>query len=187
MSVSTMYPTRPCGFLTSAVTAASASASVAEVTAWTRGRIESVFGSRRLLSAINAAATRSPSPTPVASRIAMWRTLADAPLRVDARIDTAKIAVINAGIASVLMMNQRERTRSRYSRLATTKSLPMAGHPCLDARRADTLEEDLMQRRLHELEPFYASTGFKKPVQQCLRISVRRELDLEVVVVVVHL
>jgi hypothetical protein len=42
-------------------------------------------------------------------------------------------------------MNQRERTRSRYSRFATVNSLSMSGHPRLDALRADTLKEDLMQ------------------------------------------
>ena len=58
----------------------------------------------------------------------------------------ANTAAINAGTASVITMNQRDRTRSRYSRLATMKIfLSMAGHPCLDARGADTLEEDLME------------------------------------------
>ena len=45
----------------------------------------------------------------------------------------------------MLTMNQRERTRSRYSRFATVNILSMAGHPCLDALGADTLEEDLVQ------------------------------------------
>jgi hypothetical protein len=51
----------------------------------------------------------------------------------------------NAGPSSVPMMNQRDRTRSRYSRLNTTISLPMSRHPLLDAARPDTLQEDLVQ------------------------------------------
>src|ERR1700749_3734795 len=94
---------------------------------------------------------------------------------------------ISAGTASVMTRNHRERTRSRYSRLATTKSLPMAGHPLLDARGADALQEDLVQRRLHELESFDAGARFDQPAQQHLRIGVGGELELEEIVGVIHL
>ena len=67
-------------------------------------------------------------------------------------------------------MNQRERTRSRYSRLATMKNfLSMAGHPRFDARGADALEEDLMERRLHQLEALDVRAGVDQPAQQHLR------------------
>ena len=67
------------------------------------------------------------------------------------------------GAERVLKMNHFERTRSRYSRLMTTKSLSMAGHPRLDARGADRVEEDLVERRLHELEALDDRAGVDEP------------------------
>ena len=57
---------------------------------------------------------------------------------------TTVISPRNTGPSTVAMMNHFERTRSRYSRLKTTKVLPMAAHPRFDAARADALQEDLM-------------------------------------------
>ena len=78
--------------------------------------------------------------------IVMWRTAFYAfPLDAAYAIMTEKPA-ITAGTSSVTAMNQRERTRSRYSRLATIKIfLSMTGHPRLDALGTDTLEEDLVK------------------------------------------
>src|SRR6185437_6828670 len=89
------------------------------------------------------------------------------------------------GTSSVTTMNQRERTRSRYSRFATTKNLSMAGHPRFDAGHADALNEYLMERRLHQLEALDQRAGIDQPVQQRLRIGLRCELQLEVVVSIV--
>src|SRR5215831_18536024 len=87
-----------------------------------------------------------------------------------------------------MIMNARVRTRSRYSRLATMRTfLSMARHPRLDARGADTLEEDLMERRLHQLEPLDVRARVDQPTEQELRIGVRCELQLEEVVAVVDL
>ena len=58
---------------------------------------------------------------------------------------TRNEAVISTGMNSVMITNKRDRTRSRYSRFATTQNLSMAGHSRLDALGADTLEEDLME------------------------------------------
>src|SRR5262249_32161784 len=102
-------------------------------------------------------------------------------------IEIAKMAVINAGTPSVLRMNQRERTRSRYSRFATVSSLSMAGHPRLDARGADTLKEDLMERGLHQLEAIDARARLNEALQQHLRVRVGRGLALEEFVVGVQL
>ena len=62
------------------------------------------------------------------------------------------IAAKNTGPKIVVKMNYFDRTRSRYSRLITTQSLSMACHPHFDAGGADFLEENLVQRRLHEFE-----------------------------------
>src|SRR5579885_2161928 len=97
-------------------------------------------------------------------------------------------AAINTGTSSVMMRNDFDRTRSKYSRFATTIILlAMSGQPRFDAGGADTLEEDLMQRGLHELEALDARARVDEPAQQDLRVRVRRELDLEIVVVVVEL
>jgi hypothetical protein len=61
----------------------------------------------------------------------------------------------------------------------------MTGHPRLDATRADTLEENLVQRRLHELEALDVRAGVDQAAQQKLRVGVRKKLELEIVRVVV--
>src|SRR5262245_28650164 len=188
LSSNTRYPTRCFGWRTSLIAADSAAGSSAAETTRTLGRMESVaFAPPRALSPISALAIRAPNPTPVASMIAMWRTLLDAPVRAIST-EAPKIAVINAGTASVPMMNQRERTRSRNSRFATMKILlSMARHPRLDASSADALQEDLMERRLHQLEPFDLRAAIDEPTQQNLRIRTWCQLQLEVVVGVIDL
>src|SRR4029079_5387039 len=92
------------------------------------------------------------------------------------------------GITSVKIRNVRERTRSRYSRLATMRILlAMAGHPGLDAARADTLDDDLGQRRLHALELLDVDAGVDQPAQEQVRGGFWRQRELEVVVGVVAL
>src|SRR3990172_4792384 len=86
----------------------------------------------------------------------------------------------------VVMMNHFVRTRSTYSRLITAQSLPMAGHPRLDARRADPFEEDLVQRRLHELEALDARARVHETLEQRLGIGAPLKRDLEEAVRVVH-
>src|SRR6185437_7920112 len=100
----------------------------------------------------------------------------------------ARMATARAGTASVPRMNHRERTRSMYSRFTTAISLlSMSGQPLLDARSADALQEDLVERRLHQLEAFDVRAGLEKSTKQYLRIGRRRELQLEVVVGVLQL
>src|SRR5258705_2498682 len=91
----------------------------------------------------------------------------------------------NTGPSSVPMMNQRERTRSRYSRLKTTNSLPMTAHSLLDPARADALEEDLVQRRQNELEPRDRHAGVDHATQHLLRVGAWRELQLVISIVVI--
>ena len=76
----------------------------------------------------------------------MWRTFDDAPLRAVMIDRDRHHGRHQRRHGNVITTNQRDRTRSRYSRLATMKIfLSMARHPRLDARGADTLEEDLME------------------------------------------
>jgi len=75
----------------------------------------------------------------------MFRDETLAALRAVTQAGIRKMAVMNTGTNSVITTNQRERTRSRYSRFATTQNLSMTGHPRLDALGADTLDENLME------------------------------------------
>src|SRR5689334_24757040 len=129
---------------------------------------------------------RSPSPEPVASMIVTWRMAVDAPLFAAIYSGNIVMPAMKTGINNVKARNVRERTRSRYSRLATMRIfLSMARHPRFDAARADALEEDLVQRGLHELEAFDVRACLDQPSQEKLRVGVRVELELEIVVAVV--
>src|SRR5512146_1889575 len=175
------------GSCTSAAAACSRAGISAGVTFNTRGATVSPAAGASVLSVISDLATRSPSPAPVASRIVMWRTEFDAPLREATYIGKSVAAAIRTGTSRVTATNQRERTRSMYSRLVTMNIfLSMAGHPRFDATRADALQEDFMERRLHQLEPLDVGAGIDQPAEQELRVGARRQLDLEKVRVVVE-
>src|SRR5512143_2826987 len=138
-------------------------------------------------SAYMALAIRSPRPVPVASRMRMWPSWLDTLPRAAIQIGKRKAPAMSTGTSSVIAMNHRERTRSRYSRLATTKILlSMARHPGFDAARADALYENLMQRRLHQLESLDARARVDQAAKQRLRIGAGRHLDLEESVVLVE-
>src|SRR5688572_33102840 len=95
-------------------------------------------------------------------------------------------AANSSGPKTVAMMNHLVRTRSMYSRLMTAQSLAMTRHPRLHAFGADLLEENLMQRRLHQLEPLHDGSAAHDRAQQLLRVGAGLELDLEEPVRVVH-
>src|SRR2546423_7643676 len=100
-------------------------------------------------------------------------------LRDASHAGTMIMALKKIGPKNVAIRNHFDRTRSRYSRLMTAQSLPMATHPLFDAGGADFLQEDLMQRRLDQLEPLHGDTRFHDPPEQCLRVGAWRKLDLE--------
>ena len=81
------------------------------------------------------------------------------------------ITIMNSGPRKVPTRNHLERTRSTYSRRITAQSLPMTAHPRLHARGADFLEENAVQRWLHQLEPVDARPGLDEPAQQLLRVG----------------
>src|SRR3954463_7168515 len=94
----------------------------------------------------------------------------------------------NTGPSSVPMRNHLDRMRSRYSRLNTTPSLrtsTLATHSLLDASGADFLKEDLMQRRLHQLEALNRRSACDDALQQHLRVGTRSELDFVKAILVV--
>src|SRR5688500_161810 len=84
------------------------------------------------------------------------------------------------------MMNARVCTRSRNSRRITAHNLALTTHPLLDAFRADRLEEDLVQRRLHQLEARYGRSSGDETLEQTLGSCVACKLELEELVLVVH-
>src|SRR5215472_14895629 len=89
---------------------------------------------------------------------------------------------INAGINSVKRINAFERTRSRYSRRATSHmfrtvlliEVAIIAH-CLD--------EDLLEGRLHQLEAADTSP-FRGPAQQLLGIGPGEQLQFDIVAIV---
>ena len=99
-----------------------------------------------------ASTTRGPRFAPVASMMVMFADSAVALLPAVRNAGSAVSSRKRIGPSSVAITNHFVRTRSRYSRRMIAISLPMAAHPRFDARRADLLEEDAMQRRLHTLE-----------------------------------
>src|SRR3954471_24046519 len=122
----------------------------------------------------SAPATRSPIPEPVASMIVTLARSVDALVLDEIRMGTTVIIAKNTGPSRVPTRNHLERTRSRYSRLNTTPSLRMLAlstHSLLDASSADFLEEDLVQRRLHELEPLDRSPGLHDAPEELLRLG----------------
>src|SRR4051794_20858375 len=94
---------------------------------------------------------------------------------------------MSAGISSVMMTNHLERTRSMNSRLMTTNSLSMAGHPLFDALGADALNEDLVERRLNQLEALDDGTGLDETLEDFLRIGAGNELQFEKPILIVDL
>src|SRR5947209_987575 len=79
---------------------------------------------------------------------------------------------ISAGIRTVEMTNALVRTRSRYSRRATSQVLRISF--------AYRINEDLFQGWFHQLEPVDAQPR-RRLAQKLLRIRVRRQLDLDMV------
>src|SRR5919201_5001917 len=97
-------------------------------------------------------ATRSPRSVSVASMMITSERRSDTFVFAARTIGSTMIKPRNTGPRIVAIRNHLDRTRSRNSRLKTTHALPMSGDPFFDIRRADTLEENLMQRRRDQLE-----------------------------------
>src|SRR5690606_8628610 len=76
----------------------------------------------------------------------------------------------NTGPKIVANANQRERTRSRYSRAMIAFSLSMTAHPRFHVRCTHALQEHLVQRRTDHLEPLHVCSRVHQPAQQLGRV-----------------
>src|SRR4051794_24040252 len=106
-------------------------------------------------------------------------------LRSDSHAGTNRTPAMNTGPRTQPRMKARVFTRSRYSRRMTAHSLALTTHALLDALRADRLEEDLVQRWLHELETCNRCAGRHESLEQSLRRRVVCELQLEELILIV--
>src|SRR5690606_24056372 len=130
--------------------------------------------------------TRSPSPRPVASRIAM--RCSPPPLFARMRNWRPNMPKISSGPRIVPMRNALEPTASVNSRLMTGPILDMDQLLLLDGRlRTDTLDEDLLERRLRHLEAAQADPAAHEVLEERLRVRAVAQCDLELVAVLAHL
>src|SRR5690348_6997481 len=107
-------------------------------------------------------------------------------LRSESHAGTNNTPAMNTGPRRQPRTKARVCTRCRYSRRMTAHSLALTTHALLDAVRADRLQENLVQRRLHELEARDGRSGRHESLEQPLRRRVARELQLEELILVVH-
>src|SRR5450432_4109901 len=154
--------------MTSCVATLSAAASSEGATARTSARVASA-----LMPPASSPATRVPSCVPVASRITTCERSGEAFVRLAITIGTMMMMLKNTGASAVLSRYHFERTRSRYSRLMIAQSLAMSAHSRLYARRANRVEEDAVQRGLHELEALDRGAGVDELAEKELRVRVR--------------
>src|SRR5580704_18295964 len=180
LSVSTRYPTHLSCMTAFNACASAVGASSRETTCNMAFEVSVETPAPRLPT------TRCPRAVPVSSRTMMWEASAETPACCVSTIWPMLMPPKNSGPRIVANRNHRDRTRSRYSRRITTPSLPMAGHSFGDADGADPLEEDLMQRWLHYLEPRDLGAGAHEALEQLLRRCVRRQLDLQRTLLAIH-
>src|SRR5688572_19553023 len=88
--------------------------------------------------------------------------------------------IMISGIRMVPMTNDLVRTIASNSRLKITNALDMCRLDLADdvCRRADLLQEDLLERRLTVIEPLQANAALHQLDQQRLRIAPRLQRDL---------
>src|ERR1043166_2130454 len=132
------------------------------------GLFASLFCSCSMRLRIISAVSRSAATTTM-------RLLSFVP-RIISMVGRAVTANISAGMKKVMITKERERTRSRYSRLAIMKML------CIGF--AHRIDEYFFQRRLHQLK-LIDPRFFRHHVQQLLRVGARRQADLNIIAVVV--
>src|SRR5581483_7436872 len=134
---------------------------------------------RNVLPEDKAVTNRIPSSLLVPSTTAMDLALVVPPTRSG----STNTAANSTGSTIAEIQNQRLRTRSTNSRRMTAASL-CTGQIGLFA---DQIDEDFVQRRLHQLEAREPCARVHEFTQQLLGIGSRKELHLSVLPVVVHL
>src|SRR6266540_441923 len=123
------------------------------------------------------AATRAPSIVVVRSTTTRRLT----PPPPDMNSGNKKTAAKNTGPSSAITQNDFLRTRSTNSRRTTTQILRT------DSLRPHQIDEDLVQRRLLQLELRQPRARRHESLQDLLGIGAGRELQLGILAVVIHL
>src|ERR1041385_1815608 len=98
-----------------------------------------------------------------------------------------KIAAKNTGPSMAITQKDLRRTRSLNSRRTTAQTLRIGHHAWLAPPPPHQIDEDLVERRLLELEPGKARPGRHEALQDVLGIGARGELELRILAVVVDL
>src|SRR5207244_3727380 len=94
----------------------------------------------------------------------------------------------NNGPTSAMIQNQRRRTRSTNSRRTTAQTLRIGPPPlCVRGIRTDQVDEDLVERRLLQLEARESRARLDQRREDPLCVCVGRELELGVLTVVIDL
>src|SRR5438046_2353087 len=138
--------------------------------------------------AASESATRSPNPVVVPSTT----TIRSGPPEPANRSGRKNRVAKKMGPRAADTQNHLLRTRSTNSRRMTAQTLRTGGlafraHYGSRRFRPHQVDEDLVQRRLHQIEPREPGTGGYESLQDHLRVCPRRELELGELPVVVHL
>src|SRR5881628_532635 len=138
--------------------------------------------------AASESATRSPNRVVVPSTT----TIRSGPPEPANRSGRKNRVAKKIGPRAADTQNHLLRTRSTNSRRMTAQTLRTGGlafraHYGSRRFRPHQVDEDLVQRRLHQLEPREPGTGGYESLQDHLRVCPRRELELGELPVVVHL
>src|SRR3989449_5440505 len=138
--------------------------------------------------AASESATRSPNRVVVPSTT----TIRSGPPEPANRSGRKNRVAKKMGPRAADTQNHLLRTRSTNSRRMTAQTLRTGGlvfraHHGSRRFRPHQVDEDLVERRLHQLEPREPGTGGYESLQDHLRVCPRRELELGELPVVVHL
>src|SRR6266849_1878362 len=126
---------------------------------------------------------RAPTGPVVASTTTICRT----PPRLARTVGSTNTAAKNNGPSSAITQNHRVRMRSTNSRRITTQTLRIRSHLGSRGIGADQVDEDLVQRRLLQLELRKPRARRHEPLEDLLGVSAGHELQLGVLPVVVDL
>src|SRR2546425_3647673 len=138
---------------------------------------------RNTLPPLSVSVTRCPNPRVVPSTTATLRV----PPPPANSTGSTTIAPKNSGPMSAENQNHLLRTRSTNSRRTTAHTLCIGPRLLPRRRGTDQVDEDLVERRLHQLESRQPRPRAHQRGENPLGVRARRELHLGVLPVVVHL
>src|SRR3989442_8576607 len=133
---------------------------------------------------VSESATRAPNPVVVPSTTT---TRFAPPPDAWSFIGMMTMAPKKSGPRTAVTQNHLLRTRSTNSRRTTAQTLRIGSRlrPC--RLRSHQVDENPVERRLHQLEAREPDTGGYQSLQDHLRVSPRRKLELRVLPIVVRL